>query len=102
MIRRGEGDEDYALCVEIYNALNPAAPIDLAAFGTRPVVVLHGREGYALVKESGLEGCAITMVRVRPESRCRGIAAALLAAASIEARALDKVALFGHVKGADD
>lgn len=102
MIRRGNGDEDYALCAEIYNALNPASPIDLAAFGTRPVVLLHGREGYALVKESSVEGCAFTMVRVRAEARGRGIGSALLASASTEAQALDKVALFGYVKGADD
>ena len=98
MIRRGEGDSDYALCSEIYNVLNPTTPIDLTAFDDRPAVLLHGSEGYVVVKESSVEGCAFTMVRVRPEARGRGIGTELLAAASDEARALDKGALFGRVE----
>lgn len=102
MIRRGQGNEDYARCAEIYNVLYPAAPIDLTAFDDRPVVLLHGSEGYAIVKESSVEGCAFTMVRVRPEARGRGIGSELLTAASVEARALDKGALFGRVDGEDE
>jgi mycothiol synthase len=102
VIRRGEGDEDYARCAAIYNALYPAAPIDLGAFDDRPAVLLHGSDGYAIVKASSVEGCAFTMVRVQPEARRRGIGSALLAAASDEARALDKVALFGRVDGEDE
>ena len=101
MIRRGATDEDYERCVEIYNALNPQGPIDLTTFDDRPCVLLHGDAGYALVKESSVDGCAFTMVRVRPEERGRGVGSALLAAASVEARALGKESLYGRVD-ADD
>jgi len=102
MIRRGQGDSDYAVCVEIYNALNPEAPVGVDDFDEHPTVVLWGDRGYAIIKESSVAGCAFTMVRVRPEARGRGIGTALLAAASAEARALDKDALYGRVGGDDD
>ena len=102
MIRRGQCGEDYAVCVEIYNVLNPTTPVDVTVFEERPAVFLHGSEGYVIVKESSVAGCAFTMVRVRPEARGRGIGTALLAVASDEARALDKGALFGRVEAFDD
>jgi GNAT superfamily N-acetyltransferase len=102
MIRRGETDEDYQRCVEIYNALNPQGPIDLATFDDRPCVLLHGDAGYVIVKESSVDGCAFTMVRVRPEARGRGVGGALLAAASVEARALGKDSLYGRVDADDE
>src|SRR4051794_22858186 len=102
MIRRGQGDEHYAVCAEIYNVLYPAAPVDLTTFDDRPIVLLHGSEGYAIVKESSVAGCAFTMVRVRPEARGRGVGGELLAAASLEAAALDKDSLYGRVDGEDE
>lgn len=102
MIRRGEGDDDYARCAAIYNALNPASPIGGSDFHERPCVLLSGDDGYAIVKESSLAGCAFAMVRVRPEARRRGVGSELLAAASLEAAALDKGKLYGRVDAADD
>jgi len=102
MIRRGESDDDYVVCVEIYNAVNPTSPIDLAVFDSRPTVLIHGSEGYVLVKESSVAGCAYTPVRVRPEARRRGIGSELLVGASNEARALGLEALFGHVNDTDE
>ncbi len=102
MIRRGSSHEDYARCVEIYNALNPQGPIDLSTFDDRPRVLLHGDAGYALVKESSVAGCAFVMVRVRPEARRRGVGSELLAAASVEADALGKDSLYGRVEAADE
>lgn len=101
MIRRGETEEDYERCAAIYNALNPQGPISGADFHDRPCVLLHGDAGYAIVKESSVDGCAFTMVRVRPEARGRGVGSELLAAASLEAVALDKDSLYGRVDAAD-
>jgi GNAT superfamily N-acetyltransferase len=102
VIRRGDNDEDYARCAEIYNALNPQSPIGVADFHDRPCVLLHGDAGYAIVKESSVDGCAFTMVRVRPEVRGHGVGSDLLAAASLEAEALGLEALYGRVDAADD
>jgi GNAT superfamily N-acetyltransferase len=102
MIRRGDSDEDYARCAEIYNALNPDTPIGLSDFHERPCVLLSGSRGYAVVKESSVDGCAFTMVRVRPRARGRGIGSELLAAASGEARSLGADALYGRVDAGDD
>jgi L-amino acid N-acyltransferase YncA len=54
------------------------------------------------VKESSVDGCAYTMVRVRPEARERGVGSELLAAASVEARALGKGSLYGRVDANDE
>lgn len=102
MIRRGDSDEDYVRCAAIFNALHPHAPIGLADFGDRPCVLLSGDDGYAIVKESSLDGCAFTMIRVLPHARGRGVGRALLAAGSEQARALGKRALFGRVEAGDE
>jgi GNAT superfamily N-acetyltransferase len=102
MIERGSTDSHYARCAAIFNAVHPEVQLSVADFHERPTVLLHGDDGYVLVKESSVAGCAYTMVRVRPEARGRGIGGKLLAAASVEARALGKEALSGRVKAADE
>jgi mycothiol synthase len=103
MIRLAETDAELGRCTAIYNALHPEAPIRLADLRADPYgrFLLHGGEGYAIVKLSSLAGCAFAMVRVLPEARRQGIGSSLLAAASDEARALGRSGLFGRVDGAD-
>jgi mycothiol synthase len=102
MIHRGASDEDYARCAAIYNTLYPHAPIGPADFNDRPCVLLSGDAGYAIVKESSVDDCAFTMVRVLPEARGRGVGGELLAAASTEARSLGVGALYGRVDAEDE
>jgi GNAT superfamily N-acetyltransferase len=103
MIRRVETEADYELCARIKNTVQPAEPITVAELREDPraSLLIHGEAGYAIVKESSLAGCTFTMVRVLPDARRRGVGSSLLAAASCEARALGKGALYGRVD-ADD
>ena len=103
MIRRAGTDADFELCARIKNTVQPAEPVTAEELrgdaGAR--LLIHDEEGYAVVKESSLAGCAFTMVRVLPEARRHGVGSALLAAASDEARALEKGFLYGRVDGDD-
>jgi len=62
MIRAAESDADRALCARIFNTLNPASPISAADFYDDPCLLLHGDEGYAVVKRGSLEDAAFAMV----------------------------------------
>jgi len=101
MIRRAESLADLERCLRIHDAVHPESPGSIADFGGDPCLLLHGEDGYAVVKESSLDDCAFTMVRVLPGARRRGIGTALLAAASDEARALGLGSLYGRVKAED-
>jgi GNAT superfamily N-acetyltransferase len=103
MIRRAQTDTDFALCASIKNAVQPGEPVTAGELREDPRarLFLHGEEGFAVVKESSLAGCAFSMVRVLPAERCRGIGSALLAVCSDEARALGLGALYGRVDGGD-
>lgn len=103
MIRVAETEADFVLCARIKNAVQPSEPVTVDELrddvGAR--LLLHGEEGYAVVKESSLAGCAFAMVRVLPEARRKGVGSALLAACSDKARALGKGSLYGRVGGDD-
>src|SRR5262249_11654617 len=103
MIRRAETDADFELCARIKNAVQPAEPVTARELQGDPQarLLIHGEAGYAIVKPSSLARCAFTMVRVLPGARRRGVGAALLGAASAEARALGLESLFGRVDGDD-
>lgn len=98
MIRRAATEADKDVCARIFTALNPAFPLTVADFVEDPCLLLHGEEGYALVKPGSVAGAAYTMVRVLPAARRQGIGTALLRAASLEARALGLGSLYGRVK----
>ena len=75
MIRRAETDADFALCARIKNAVQPAEPVTAEELRDDPGarLLIHGRAGYAVVKESSVVDCAFTMVRVLSGERRRGI-----------------------------
>ncbi|HVN61975.1 MAG TPA: GNAT family N-acetyltransferase [Gaiellaceae bacterium] len=103
MIRRAETDADFELCARIKSTVEPGQPVTAEELREDPFarLLIHGEAGYAIVKESSLVGCAFTMVRVLPGERRRGVGSALLAACSVEARALGRGSLFGRVDGGD-
>ena len=103
MIRRAQTDADFELCARIKSAVEPDEPITAQEIRDDPNarLLIHGEDGYAIVKESSLVGCAFTMVRVLPGERRQGFGSSLLAACSDEARALGKGELFGRVEGDD-
>jgi len=102
MIRAAASGADRELCARIFNALNPASPISAADFYDGPCLLLHGEEGYAIVKRGSVEDAAFAMVRVLPEARRRGVGTALLAASFVEARRLGLESLYGRVKAEDE
>src|SRR5262249_34928001 len=63
--------------------------------------ILHGDDGYAFVDRSSVPDVAYAMVRVRQESRRRGVGSALLAAAGARARTLGYESMWGRVHEAD-
>lgn len=104
MIHRAETEADFALCAAIKNAVQPGEPVTAAELRDDPGarLFLSGEDGYAVVKESSLAGCAFAMVRVLPAARSRGVGSAFLSVCSDEARALGLGALYGRVDGDDD
>jgi GNAT superfamily N-acetyltransferase len=96
MIRIAETRTDLERCVEICNAVQPDAPIDLEQLvGT---FLLHDGGGYAFVDRSTVPRSAYAMVRVHPGARRRGIGSALLEAARARARELDCERAWGRVR----
>ena len=81
---------DFALCASIKNAVQPGEPVTAAELRDDPGarLFLFGEDGYAVVKESSLTGCAFAMVRVLPAVWRQGVGSTLLAVCSDEARAL--------------
>ena len=104
MIHRAETEADFVLCAAIKNAVQPGEPVTAAELRDDPGarLFLSGDDGYAVVKESSLAGCAFAMVRVLPAARFRGVGSALLSVCSDEARALGLEALYGRVDGGDE
>ena len=102
MIRVAENRTDFGVCVAINNAVNPDAPATAEQLeGSSGAFVLHGDDGYAYVDRSSVPGAAFVMVRVRAESRRRGVGSALLAAARARARGLECDSMWGRVREAD-
>ena len=102
MIRLAETRADFALCAEINNAVNPDRPVTADLIATAPGAFVVHDDGYAFVVESSIPGSAFAMVRVRPESRGRGVGGALLAAAGAKARELGCASMWGRVREGDE
>jgi len=102
MIRAARSADDFALCVEINNAVNPDSPVTAEQLATATGVILVHEDGYAYVDRSSIPGSAFAMVRVRPESRNRGVGSSLLAAAGESARDLGCTSMWGRVREGDD
>ena len=64
MIRRAQTDADRELCAQIFNTLNPATPSGLGDFFEDPCLLLHGEEGYAIVKPSSLDAAAFKFAKM--------------------------------------
>jgi GNAT superfamily N-acetyltransferase len=103
MIRAAETHADFALCAEIYNDVEPEQRLSVEDVATsRGVSLLCGTDGYAYVARSSVAGSTLTMVRVRPSARGRGVGSALLAAAGPQAVALGRERMWGRVREADE
>jgi GNAT superfamily N-acetyltransferase len=90
VIRVATSQADLKLCAEINNAVNPDSPATTDQLASSSgAFLVHGDDGYAYVDRSSVPSSAFAMVRVRRESRRRGIGSALLAAARARARELD-------------
>jgi mycothiol synthase len=102
VIRIAKSDADLAVCAAVNNAVNPDSPVnvELLATATHPFLV-HGEDGYAFAKRSSVPGSAYAIVRVRPESRRRGIGTELLAGTQEQARALGCETLWGRIHETD-
>ena len=102
MIRVAESRADLEVCVAINNAVNPDGPATVdqldASSGS---FLVHGDDGYAYLDRSSVPGAAFAMVRVREESRRRGVGSALLAAARERARGLEYESMWGRVREGD-
>jgi GNAT superfamily N-acetyltransferase len=99
VIRVAETRADFELCVAINNAVNPESPATADQLESASgAFLVHGDDGYAYVDRSSVPGAAFTMVRVREESRRRGVGSALLAAARVRARGLEYDSLWGRVR----
>lgn len=102
MIRTAKTRADFALCAEINNAVNPDRPVTLDQIATAPGACVVHEGGYVYVVESSIPGSAFAMVRVRPESRGRGVGGALLAAAGANAQELGCASMWGRVREGDE
>ena len=102
MIRVATTRADFALCAEINNAVNPDRPATVDQIATAPGSFFVRDDGYAFVVESSIPGSAFAMVRVRPESRGRGVGGALLAAAGAKSQELGCASMWGRVREGDD
>ena len=102
MIRTAKTRADFAFCAEINNAVNPDQPVTLDQIATAPGACVVHDGGYAYVVESSIPGSAFAMVRVRPESRGRGVGGALLAAAGAKSQELGCASMWGRVREGDE
>jgi len=102
VIRVAETRADLELCVAINNAVNPESPATADQLESASgAFLVQGDDGYAYVDRSSVPGAAFTMVRVREESRRRGVGSALLAAARKRARELEYDSMWGRVREGD-
>ena len=102
MIRLAETTEDFELCAEIYEEVEPEKRITAEQVATsHGASLLSGRDGYAYVVASSVEASALAMVRVRRSARGRGVGSALLAAAAEQAVSIDRSRLWGSVYEGD-
>ena len=102
MIRVARSADDFALCAEINNAVNPDHPVAAEELALAPGSFLVHGTGYAYVNRSSIPGSAFAAVRVRPESRRRGVGGSLLRAAGESARELGCTSMWGRVREGDD
>jgi GNAT superfamily N-acetyltransferase len=102
MIRTARSAEDFALCAEINNAVNPEHPNTAEVLASAPGTLLVCDGGYAYVTRSSIPDNAFAAVRVRPESRRRGIGGALLEASGATARELGYASIWGRIYETDD
>jgi mycothiol synthase len=102
MIRRARTAADFARCAEISNAVHPDQPVTADVIASAPGTCLVHDDGYAYVAGSSIPDSAFAMVRVRPETRRRGVGGALLAEARAQARALGCASLWGRVHEGDE
>jgi GNAT superfamily N-acetyltransferase len=102
VIRVAERRADLELCVAINNAVNPDSPVTADQLDVSSgAFIVAGADGYAYVDRSSVPGAAFAMVRVRQESRRRGVGATLLAAARRRARELEYQSMWGRVREGD-
>ncbi|HST18260.1 MAG TPA: GNAT family N-acetyltransferase [Gaiellaceae bacterium] len=98
MIRPAQTEADLEVCVAVFNAVHPEAPITVEmlqrASGS---FLLDDDKGYAYVDRSSVPGSAYAMVRVRPNARRGGIGSALLAAARTAAGSFGCESMWGRV-----
>jgi mycothiol synthase len=102
MIRAARSADDFALCAEINNAVNPDRAVTAEQLSTATGVILVHEDGYAYVDRSNMPGSAFAMVRVRIASRRRGVGGSLLAAAGESARELECESMWGRVREGDE
>jgi GNAT superfamily N-acetyltransferase len=102
MIRRARTAADFARCAEISNAVHPDQPVTADVIASAPGVCLVHDDGYAYVGGSSIPDSAFAMVRVRPETRRRGVGGALLAESRAQARDLGCASLWGRVHEGDE
>jgi L-amino acid N-acyltransferase YncA len=102
MIRLAKTRADFALCAQINNAVNPDNPVTAEQLETAKGEVLVCEVGYAYVDRSSIPENAFAAVRVRSESRGRGVGSSLLAAAHESARRLGCTAMWGRIREGDE
>ena len=102
-IRAVDSDADLERCVEIFNAAHPDDGLALQDLrDSKGGCYLHEDGGYVYIADSSTWSWQYTMVRVRPDSRRRGVGTALVEAAAAEARRRGKAGLIGRVVDPDD
>jgi mycothiol synthase len=102
VIRVAENGADLERCVAVNNAVNPDSPVTADQLAASPgAFIVHGDDGYAYVDRSSVPGSAFAMVRVREESRRRGVGSALLDAARAHARGHAYESMWGRVHEED-
>ena len=102
MIRVARTRAEFGVCVEINNAVNPDRPATVEQLeSSSGVFIVDGEDGYAYVDRSSVHDAAFAMVRVREESRGRGVGGELLVAAGCRARAVGCEAMWGRIREGD-